>query len=135
MGRFVKGQSGNPAGRKKGVLDRRTQARELFAQHRDELIATAIRLALSGDATALRMCLDRVVPALKPAATALILPPLPSDLAGQGSAVLSALGAGEITPEEAATVIGALAQQARIVETTQLDLRISALEEAASAKA
>lgn len=128
MAKFVKGQSGNPTGRKKGVPDRRAQARELFAEHRDELIATAIKLALSGDATALRMCLDRVVPALKPAGTPVVLPMWPADLAGKGDIVLSQLAAGGISPEESTAVMAAIAQQARIVEVSDLERRIRALE-------
>jgi hypothetical protein len=128
MPRFTPGQSGNPAGRKRGTPDRRTQARELFAQHREALIDTAVRLALAGDPTALRLCLDRVVPALKPAAEAVTLPELPQTLAGKGEAILRQLGAGTITPDQAATILAAFAAQARIVEITELEQRVTALE-------
>jgi hypothetical protein len=35
MDKFIAGISGNPAGRKKNVPDRRTQARALFAQYKE----------------------------------------------------------------------------------------------------
>jgi len=131
---FKKGMSGNPRGRKRGVPDRRAQARELFAARKDELIEVAINLALAGDQTALRMCLDRVVPALKPAGAPVTLPALPVDLAGKGERVLEQLAAGAITPDEAATIISVIATQARVVETSELVQRIVVLEEKASAK-
>jgi hypothetical protein len=125
---FKPGQSGNPAGRKKGVPDRRTQARELFVAHKDALISRAIELALTGDATALRLCLDRIVPSLKPAATTVTLPGLPPALAGKGELVLTQLAVGAITPDEAATIMGAIAAQVRIVEASELERRVAALE-------
>jgi len=133
MAKFKSGVSGNPKGRPVGIPDRRTQARELFALHRDALIDTAIRLALAGDATALRMCLDRVVPALKPAAEPVVLPKLPASLAGKGEAILRQLATGAITPDEAAQIMAVLGKQARIVEVSELAQRVSVLE-AADAK-
>lgn len=127
--KFKPGTSGNPRGRKRGVPDRRAQARELFSARKNELIEAAIALALSGDAAALRMCLDRIVPALKPVGVPVDLPALPADLAGKGERVLEQLAAGAMSPDEAATIIGAIAQQARIVETSELERRIAALEE------
>ena len=130
---WAKGVSGNPAGRKKGIPDRRTQARELFAEHKDGLIATAIRLAMGGDATALRLCLDRVVPALKPTGPSVLLPALPRDLAGQGQRVMAHVAAGELSPDEAATIMGSLAALARITEISDLERRVAALEGATGA--
>ena len=127
---FKLGVSGNPRGRKKGAPDRRTQARELFAKRKDELIEAAIALALKGDTTALRMCLDRVVPALKPMGAPVALPGLPSDLAGKGERVLAQMAAGRVSPDEVATIMVAIAAQARIVESSELERRIAALEAA-----
>lgn len=127
---FKPGQSGNPAGRKKGTPDRRTQARELFVQHKDALIGKAIELALTGDATALRMCLDRIVPALKPGAAPVVLPKFPLALAGKGELVLAQLAAGDIAPDAAAMIMGAIAAQVRIVEASELEMRVAALENA-----
>jgi hypothetical protein len=49
-------------------------------------------------------------------------------LTEQGQAVLKALGSGDLAPEEAARVLGALADQARIVEVVELERRVQALE-------
>lgn len=62
---FRKGQSGNPQGRPKGTKDKRTATRELLEPHAESLIDKAVELALKGDTTALKMCLDRLVPTLR----------------------------------------------------------------------
>ena len=55
--------------------------------------------------------------------------PLTGDLATQGCTVLEALSAGEITPNQAATIMQAISAQTRIVEVDELERRIAALEE------
>jgi hypothetical protein len=129
MAKFVKGQSGNPHGRPKGIPDRRSHARDLFEARRNDLIGKAIDLALDGDVVALRLCLDRVVPSLKPAGSSVTLPKLPNDLAGQGRLLIDQVSRGTLTPDEAATTMSALAQLARITEVSDLERRILALEE------
>lgn len=59
---FQHGESGNPAGRPKGIPDKRTKLRALFEPHAEALVAKAVELALEGDRGALKMCLDRLVP-------------------------------------------------------------------------
>ena len=63
--RFTKGQSGNPRGRPKGIKDRRVKYRELLEPHASELVKKAVELALAGDTTSLRLCLERIVPSIK----------------------------------------------------------------------
>ena len=59
---FEKGRSGNPAGRPRGCRNRSTQAAQLLLQGEAEaLTRKAVELALGGDPTALRLCLDRVI--------------------------------------------------------------------------
>ena len=62
---FKKGQSGNPSGRPKGVKDKRTELRELLEPHAEALVKKAVDLALMGDTSALRLCLERIIPAVK----------------------------------------------------------------------
>jgi len=63
-------------------------------------------LAHKGDITALRLCLDRVVPVRRERLLNFQLPPLESaaDAASAMSAVAAAVAAGEITSSEAAEV-------------------------------
>jgi hypothetical protein len=128
MPKFRPGQSGNPQGRPKGIQDRRIAARALFDARRDELVAKAIELALAGDTTALKLCLDRAVPAVKPQDVAVTLPFFTGTIADQGRQVLAALTRGDLTPDHAASVMATVAAQARIVEVEELERRVAALE-------
>ncbi len=59
---FEKGQSGNLAGRPRGSRNRATQAmQQLLDGEARALTRKAVELALGGDTTALRMCLDRLL--------------------------------------------------------------------------
>ena len=129
MSRYRKGESGNPAGRPKGTADRRTELRALLQPHAEQLIAKAVSVALEGDTTALRICLDRLIPTMKASDASVELGALPGSLSEQGEAVLRAAAGGDITPHQAATIMQAIAAQARIVEMSELEERIKRLEE------
>ena len=59
---FAKGQSGNPGGRPRGAMNRSTRAAQLLLDgEATALSRKAVELALAGDPTGLRLCLDRTV--------------------------------------------------------------------------
>jgi hypothetical protein len=92
-GRFVAGTSGNPKGKPKGARHRATRAVEaLLEGEADALTRKAIELALEGDTTALRLCLERIAPAKKDAPVRIDLPRLlaAGDLVAATDAVLQA---------------------------------------------
>ena len=61
-GQFVKGQSGNPAGKPQGCRNHATRTAEtLLDGEAEALTRKAVTLALGGNALALRLCLDRVI--------------------------------------------------------------------------
>lgn len=62
---FVKGRSGNPLGRPVGSTDKRTALRELLEPHAENLVNKVVELALQGDVTAIKICLDRLIPTVK----------------------------------------------------------------------
>ena len=106
-GRFVKGVSGNPAGKPRGVRNATTMAAEtLLAGEAERLTRKAIEMALDGDVVALRICLDKILPARKDRAVTFPLPPVgtPRDAADLMAAVIAAVGAGSVTPSEGAEV-------------------------------
>ncbi len=96
----------------------------------DALTRKAIEMALEGDTVALRLCLERLVPPRKDIPIAIELPPVKSaeDTVAASAAVLAAVGAGDITPEEAGRVMALLTAHKAIVETGDLEQRIAALE-------
>ena len=62
---FKKGVSGNPAGRPKGIKDKRVKYRELLAEHAPHIIDKCVELALAGDMMAVRICLEKLIPNAK----------------------------------------------------------------------
>ena len=128
---FARGQSGNPAGKPAGARQRVTLAVEalLEGQHA-ALTQKAIDLALSGDGPALRLCLDRIAPARKDSPVSFALPPIKSaeDALAASAAVLAAVAAGDVTPDEAGRVMALLIAHKALIETGDLERRIEALE-------
>jgi len=121
---------GNP-GKPKGARSRATMAAEaLLDGEAEKLTRTAIDKALEGDSVALRLCLERLVPPRKDSPITIELPPITSaaDVVSASAAVLSAVGAGEISPDEAGRVMALLTAHKNIVETGDLESRIAALE-------
>lgn len=129
MAKFKKGHSGNPKGRPKGVPDKRTALRSLLEPHAEALVRKAVQLALKGDTTALRLCLDRLIPAIKTRDEPVALGNLKGTLTEQGQAVIEAMGKGMLGPADAATILQALAAQARITELEELEKRLRTLED------
>ena len=63
---FKKGQSGNPAGRPKGSVNKYTElSRALLSERGPEIVNVVIEKALKGDVHCLKMCMDRIVPPQK----------------------------------------------------------------------
>ncbi len=129
MARFKKGQSGNRAGRPKGIKDRRVKYRELLEHHAPALVDKAVKLALGGDTAALRLCLERIIPTIKAKDEPVMLGSLKGALTKQGQMIVEAMGKGTLAPTEATTMLQALAAQARITELDVLEQRLRTLEE------
>jgi hypothetical protein len=113
LGRFEKGRSGNPTGRVAGVRNRATYSAELLLDGEAEaLTRKAVELALGGDSSALRLCLERIIAPRRERSVQIALPAIRSaaDLAGAMAAITAAVAGGEITPGEAIEL-------AQVVET------------------
>jgi hypothetical protein len=128
--KFRPGQSGNPAGKPKGAKDRRTELRTLLVPHAQELIDKVVALAKAGDTTALRILIDRLIPPIKARDESVVLGNLEGKIVDQGMAILKAVAAGDISPDQAATLIQVIATQTRIIEANELERRIELLEQA-----
>lgn len=129
MAKFKKGTSGNPAGKPPGAKDKRTELRALLQPHAAALLGKAVELALSGDSTALRLCLDRITPTLKPT-TEPVTSALPTTgtLSEQAAAIYRAATAGEISGDDAAHLMNLLQAQMKIQEFTEIEKRLAELE-------
>jgi hypothetical protein len=131
-GRFRKGQSGNPEGRPPGARNKATETAELLLDGEAEaLTRKAVELALAGDAAALRVCLDRIIPRRRERSVQLGLPPVrnAADLGGTMAAITTAAGQGAITPGEAADLARVVEIFVRAVEASDFERRLQQLEE------
>ena len=61
--KFRSGQSGNPAGRPPGSLNKKTlAAQDAFQAHAEEVVASIVEHAKNGKAAAMRLCMERSTP-------------------------------------------------------------------------
>jgi Family of unknown function (DUF5681) len=128
---FVKGQSGCPAGKPKGARHRTTLAAEaLLDGEAEALTRKVIELALSGDSTALRLCLDRILPPRRERPVSFIPPTLESagDAVGAMAAIIAAVAAGEISPGEATELSKLVQGYVVALEASEFDQRLRAIE-------
>lgn len=132
-GRFTVGCAPGP-GRRPG----RGPAAELRAALGQDLhpILQALRAkALEGDVGAIGLILSRLVAPLKAEEpTTEIQLPASASLSDAARATIQAVAQGQVAPSQAASLIGALAAAARVVEVDELQARVLALEDAAGAK-
>jgi len=122
-GRFQPGRSGNPAGRPTGARNKTTLAAMAILDGAAEaLTRKAVEMALAGDSTALRLCLERLVPVPKERLIpegAVVLPKLSNKNANAASAeVVGAVAEGRITPTEGERLIGLLEAHRRAKAVT-----------------
>src|SRR5262249_38332602 len=124
-------ESGNPAGRPRGIVNRATALAQTLLSERAEGIARkVIALAEEGDMAAIRVCMERLVPPVKHQPVARELPPLENavDSVEAMARIAAAVAAGDLTAAEAAELatvvnvyVGALASKA-------FEERLTALE-------
>jgi hypothetical protein len=126
-GTFGPGNSGKP----KGTRHKATQAAlALLDGEAEALTRQAVTMALGGDTTALRLCLERIAPPRRDAPVTFDLPPMETacDAAKAAGAVLGAVAEGELTPGEGASLMALVEGFRRTLETTELEARVAALE-------
>jgi hypothetical protein len=100
----------------------------------EKLTRKVIELALEGDTTALRLCLERILPPRKERLTLLDLPPVKTseDVLKCFSTILDGVGIGNIDPHQAQLLSSVLEAHRKTIETVDLETRLSILEEKAS---
>jgi Family of unknown function (DUF5681) len=130
---FGPGRSGNPQGRPRGSRNKATMAVEaLLDGDADAIARKAVERALEGDMAALRLCLERLLPPRRDRPVVFDLPKIEgvSDALNASSAVLTACAAGNLSPGEAVEVMGLISSHVRVLEMTDIEARLTALEKA-----
>lgn len=131
-GTFAPGTSGNPRGRPQSAS---AALREQLAVQGESVAAKVVELALQGDVAACRLVLERLAPPLKAqAAPVQVDMPRPENVAEAAAAILKAAAAGEMPPDVAAQLVGAVGTLARVVETAEVRERLEAIETALKEK-
>lgn len=130
MTQWVKGQSGNANGRPRGAESNSSHIRKLLQARSEEIINKVVELSLEGDITALKICIDRICPSLKNTdETIHIQPPADANLSQIGHYVLKALADGELSPNEASSVLGTFIKQSDLHRLTIIEEKRKKLEE------
>jgi hypothetical protein len=125
-GRFKKGNSGNPNGRRRGTANKVTLAfREAMTVAFDEMGGTAELVTWArANPTEFYKLAVRLVPPGSP----IDIGPLEGTLADQAKTVVARISDGTISPEQGSTIMQALSAQARVVEVDELVRRVGELE-------
>jgi hypothetical protein len=129
---FQKGTSGNPAGRPLGSRNKATIALEALLDGEGEAITRkAIELAKTGDATALRLCLDRIISPRRDRPVSFRLPPITTaaDAAQASATLVAAVAGGDLTPGEAAELGKLVESFVRTLEAHDFEQRLIRLEQ------
>ena len=136
---FVKGQSGNPAGRPAGSRNKANLAADqLMAGEAEGFMRRIVERGRAGDMEAIKFGLDRVYPRPRDRSVTFELPPIdtPDDLRAAMKAVLCEMTSGELTPKEAADVMKVIEAAGRVLEVAAAaEERLARREQAIAAQA
>jgi Family of unknown function (DUF5681) len=130
---FQKGQSGNPAGRPRGSRNKATIRMQRKLQRKSgELVNKAVDLAMGGNVVALRLCLDRLLPACKNEPLVCETPPLTNaaDAVAAIAGIASAAVAGDVTADQAAKLAKVISVYFSGLEAHEFEDRLVELERA-----
>lgn len=128
QGRFARGNGGKP----RGARHRATAAVEaLLDGEAQALTRKAVELALEGDTTALRLCLERIAPPRREAPIVVDIPEIQTagDLPKAISVLLQAAGRGDLTPGEAGRLAALVGEAGKALELHDIEVRLQRLEE------
>jgi hypothetical protein len=106
--RFLPGQSGNPAGRPAGALNKTTLAfQAAFEAEAEGAVKNVVERSKNGHPTAMRLCMERAVPAGRHRRLAFRLPRIrtPADAEAAIDVVMDGFAEGGLTLEEVSALL------------------------------
>ena len=97
----------------------------------ENIVRAVVNAAKAGDPTAMRLCVERLVPLRKGRPVVFDLPPVKTaaDIAGAVGELARAMAAGELTTDEASAAASVIEMHRRAIETTEIEVRLQRLEE------
>jgi hypothetical protein len=117
--KFQPGQSGNPAGRPPGSLNKKTLAlQEAFEAKAEEIVDDVVARAKNGQPAAMRLVMERLVPTGRNRRFAIELPAIKTadDAEAAVAVVLAELAAGTLAVHEASSLLLVIDRMLRLVE-------------------
>jgi hypothetical protein len=129
---FLPGQSGNPAGRPRGSRNKKTLMLEALLDDESEtLMRRVIGLAKMGDDVAMRLVFARMLPPRRDRPVPLGLPRIESEADARRASgdVMEAVGAGEVTPQEAEQLLRVIAGATIVMQSSGTAERMKRLQE------
>ena len=129
---FERGQSGNPKGRPKGSRNAVTLLAEaLLNDEAEAIIRKVVDKALEGDSAAMRLALERVLPAKRQRTVTVDFEgeiTTAADAARASGAIVSACVSGEISFDEANQLMALIQAHVTLVQAADLEQRLSSVE-------
>src|SRR4051794_12138334 len=119
-------------GRPKGSKNRATLEREaLLNEYAPAIMKKCVSEGLKGNNSALRLCMERILPPAKSQNPAFKLPPIRSaaDLLVASASVLKAMAGGDLSPQEGESCMRVIESYQKLHESQELTRRVQALEQ------
>ena len=123
-------------GRPKGSRNKASLMDELLGDYAEALIKKCIFSAVQGDRSALRLCIERILPPLRDSYVNFQLPET-NTVQGVNAAfdsILQAVAQGDIAPAQAEALASVLDARRSAIETRELAERLTKLEKASQAE-
>ena len=130
-GKFLKGQSGNPAGKPPGIRNRAIMiVEQLFDGACGEVSREALAKAMNGDSAVLRLIVTRLIGPRRHRASSFALPPLENaaDVAPAIAAIIAAAAEGAISTAEACEMSQVVERYSRALAGEEVEARLQRLE-------
>ena len=118
-------------GRPRGSRNKATLlAQELLDSYSKPLIRKCIMMAMEGDATAMRLCMERLVPARRelPVKIGKLPTRTAEDLAKASETLTQKVTAGELTPGQGQAFAEVFNRRREVILTHDIDQRVRAME-------
>lgn len=101
---------------------------DVLVKSKEKLQRKAVQMALNGNETCMRICMDRLYPRLRNIAAPVKIKTGSTDPAVQAVAIVSEALSGKLSPDVLREFLGALADLVRIKEFSEVEARLLALE-------
>lgn len=128
--RWSAGHSGNPNGRPRGRPNREEALRRELHRYGRAVLPGLFDAAMAGDLGAAKLLLERGIGVAKPRSDLVRFElNVNASLADQAKQIMQAVSLGKVDPVTGKLLVETLGETARIVELSELERRLSLLEE------